>query len=173
MGDRVRLAEVGGGNQYTYSDYNNALRKWANNFETINSKDRDILESFIKDRVADVGPVKYAYGLSRGISMSDAELNKLEVGGTFAEGKLTSWSGQIGQAQSFARNNASDSKPNKVIIRTKSPVDQGAKLAGMVTGNKFAEAETIVSSKSKFKIDSIKKAKQNWQYTEVWVTPVN
>ena len=105
--------------------------------------------------------------------MSDAELNRLEVGGTFSEGKLASWSGQVGQAQSFARNNASDSKPNKVVVRTKSPVSRGAKLAGMVTGSRFAEAETIVSSKAKFKIDRIKKAKQSWQYTEVWVTPSN
>ena len=169
MGGRGGSSGIGG--SYAYADYSNTITKWANDMDNITPKDRRVLESFIQDEVKNVGPVSGAYGISRGISMSNAELDALRVGGTFAEGKLASWSSKVGTAQSFARNNVSDNKPNKVIIRTKEPSYQAAKIGRIMPRKKFGEAESIMSSKAKFEITRMKVDKKN--YTEVWVRPIN
>lgn len=156
---------------YNYSDYQSVVRKWVNDMDHITPREKNVLESFIVDSVKNKGPVSSTYGISRGLSMTNNELNNLKVGETFAEGKLTSWSSRVGIAQSFARENTSTSKPNKVIIRTKSPSSQAAKLTGITNLSKYSEAEAIMSSKAKFKIEKIKIDKKN--YSEVWVKPIN
>lgn len=165
-----RGSSSAGGGTFSTSDYMNSLSRWTNQNENITPRDRQILESLIEERSQELGPVSYAYGMSRGMSMSDSELNALHEGGVFQEGKLSSWTGRIGQAQSFARNNVTDSKPNRVIIRTRSPINQAVRLAGLGFRNRFSEAETLVSSKASFIIDRIR---QTNGYTEVWVTPNN
>lgn len=166
-----RGSQSGMGRSYTYDDYSSAVTKWANDMDSITPEDRRILESFIQDEVNNIGPVSSAYGISRGISMSDAELDDLQVGGTFAEGKLASWTSKVGTAQSFARENVSGSKPNKVIIRTKDPSYRAAKIGRIMSRKKYAESESIMSSKAKFKITRMKIDKKN--YTEIWVKPIN
>lgn len=168
MGGRGSTSAAGG---YTYEDYAKALTKWSTDMDRITKEDRKILEAFIEDEVKNVGPVKSTYGISRGISMSDAELNKLQVGGEFKEGKLASWSSKVGIAQSFARENTSESKPNKVVIRTKEPSGQAAKIGRVMSAKKFGEAEALMSSKAKFEIVKMKIDRRN--YSEIWVKPKN
>ena len=169
MPGRGSSSATGGG--YTYEDYARVLTRWSTDMDRITTEDRKILESFIKDEVRNVGPVKSAYGISRGISMSDAELDKLQVGSEFKEGKLASWSSKVGIAQSFARENTSESKPNKVVIRTKEPSKQAAKIGRIVSTKKFGEAEALMSSKAKFEIVKVKIDRKN--YSEIWVKPKN
>lgn len=170
MGGRTSSSGMGG--SYTYSDYSKAVSKWANDMDNITPEDRKVLEAFIQSEVESVGPVSNAYGISRGVSMSDAELDALQVGGVFAEGKLASWSSKVGIAQSFARNNASDDKPNKVVIRMKEPSSQAAKIGRVMSQQKkFGEAESIMSSKARFEIVKMKVDRKN--YTEIWVKPIN
>lgn len=154
---------------YSEEDYRKTIKKWVEQMDSITPLDADILESFINSQVKSNGSVSYVYGLSRGIAMSNAELNALQVGSVFSEDKLSSWSNRSGIAQSFARNNVTEAKPNMVVIRTKDPMYYGAKLKNALTLSKYDEGEVLVSAKAKFEI--IKK-KKNGNYIEIWVHPV-
>ena len=171
MGGRSGSSGIG---KYTTADYQRVIRNRINDWlktgkDNLTTEDKRIMESFISEYSAKNGPVQYAYGLSRGMSMSDAELAALQPGSVLAEGKLSSWSNKVGVAQTYARGHMSDSKPNQVVSRTKSPIKQAAKISDVLPG-KYGLGESLISSKAKFRVD---KRKKNGNYTEIWVTPVN
>lgn len=159
---------------YTTADYQRVIRNRINNWlatgtDNLTAEDKRVMEAFISEYSAKNGPVSYAYGLSRGMSMSDSELEALKPGAVFTEGKISSWSNKVGVAQSYARGHKSDSKPNQVVIRTKDPISRAAKISDVLPG-RYGLGESLVSSKAKFRIDRVKK---NSNYTEVWVKPIN
>ena len=163
-----------GMSKYTDADYQRVIKNRINNWlatgtDNLSTEDKRIMESFISEYSAKNGPVSYTYGLSRGISMSDSELEALKPGAIFAEGKISSWTSKNGVAQSYARGHKSDSKSNQVVIRTKDPIDRAAKISDVLPG-KYGLGESLVSSKAKFMVDRVKK---NGNYTEVWVKPIN
>ena len=172
MGGRSGSSGIG---SYTTADYQRVIQNRINNWlatgtDNLTAEDKRVLEAFISEYSAKKGPVSYAYGLSRGMSMSDAELDALQPGNVFAEGKISSWSNKIGVAQSYAKGHVSDSKPNQVIIRTKSPISKAAKIGDVLPG-KYGLGESLVSSKAKFRVD--RRKWNSWGYTEIWVTPIN
>lgn len=171
MGGRGSGSGIG---KYTTGDYQRVIRNRINNWLTtgtdnLTTEDKRIMEAFISEYSTKSGPVSYAYGLSRGMSMSDSELEALKPGSVLAEGKISSWSNKVGVAQTYARGHKSDSKPNQVVVRTKDPISRAAKISDVLPG-KYGLGESLVSSKAKFRVDRVKK---NGNYTEVWVKPIN
>lgn len=147
---------------YTDIDWVPAIKRWAIQNDVVTQDDRNAIEAFI----AQAPPVTNK--ISRGLSMSDEELDNLRVGGVFKEDKLTSWSTRVGIAQAFARHNVSKSKPNLVIVRLDEGTDKAAKI-GTLGGRRYDEGEAIMSKNAEFEITKIKRERAANGYTTIWV----
>lgn len=147
---------------YSSADWNPAIKRWAIQNDEVSEDDRKAIEAFISQ----APPVTNK--LSRGLSMSDEELSKLQVGAEFTDGKLASWSTRVGIAQAFARRNVSEAKPNQVVFRLDEGTDQGGKIGGL-GGRRYDEGEVIMSGKAGFVITKIKRDRAVNGYTTVWV----
>lgn len=154
------MGSIGSSKTYTSQDWAPAIKRWVIQNDTVSEADRKAIEAFISQS----SPITNK--LSRGLSMTETELDNLKVGAVFSEGKLASWSTRVGIAQSFARNNQSDSKPYKVVIRLDEGTDKAAKV-GRLGGSKYDEGEVIMSSSASFEVTKIKLDKKN--YSTVWV----
>lgn len=149
-----------GGSEYTHEQHVRALETWTQG-DYNSLKHSDILEDFIKKSQ----PVE-VQSLSRGVSMSQEQLDNITVGDEVSFDGLTSWSSRVGIAQSFAKNNTTEEKPQKVVYRIKGGSDKAAKI-GKLGGGRYDEGESIMSSTAKFVVD--RKKKIDAFHTEVWL----
>ncbi len=155
-----RKGPSGMSKQYSREDYTKELREWTQG-DYNSLKHSEVLEDFIQKS----DPVR-VQTLNRGVSMSRQQAESIQVGDSVSFDGLSSWSSRVGIAQSFARNNATDNKPVEVIYRIKGGSDMAAKV-GKLGGRRFDEAESIMSSKAKFKVDRLKKLDS--RIMDVWI----
>lgn len=155
-----RKSKSGMERSYSREQHISALREWATG-DYNSLKHSDVLEDFIRKS----DPVR-VQSLNRGVSMTQEQADSIRVGDSVSFGGLSSWSSRVGIAQSFARENASDTKPMQVTYRLKNGTDKAAKI-GRLGGGRFDEGEATMSSKAKFKVDKIKKIDR--YRMEVWV----
>lgn len=156
------MGSIGAAKTYTSTDWNPAIRRWAVQNDTVSPEDRRAIEAFIRQAP------RVDNNLSRGIAVSPQQEASLEVGGTFSEGKLASWSTRVGIAQSFARNNVTSEKPKMVIVRLDGGTNNAGKIGGL-GGRRYDEGEAIMSSSASFVITKIKRDKAVNGYTTIWV----
>lgn len=110
------------------------------------NRDAEILEDYISKKSDD-------RTLYRGIKMSYADVNSIDVGDIINQNGISSWTTSTVISESFATTMARDGA--SVIFVLESGTKKGADISQLKGAGRRRETETLVSKKSKQKVTSI------------------